>query len=232
MAFLADLFQFFFPRTCAVCGRRLTPAEGGLLCAACQLSFPYARPPYVPGSQLERRFWGKMPVVRAAALFRYHGGSDSAAPVLGLKYAHRPDLGYQMGRQLARQLLTTDFFSDIDVIVPVPLARVRQFVRGYNQSVAIARGLGDVAGLPVETRAVRRTVNNPSQTKYAAHRRAENVEGIFRVVRPRAVAGRHILLVDDVATTGATLASCGAELARQPGVRISVAVLGDAGGRR
>ncbi len=229
MSLIGDLYDFFQPRVCGMCGRRLLSGERDLLCSTCQLAFPYARPPYAAGSPFERRFWGKLPVVRAAALFRYRGGSSSASPVLSLKYARRPDIGHALGRSLALRLQATDFFAGIDLIVPVPLSRQRQRRRSYNQSEQIAEGIGRVAGLPVCTDAVRRTVDNPSQTGIDAFSRADNVAGIFAVVRPEAIAGRHVLLVDDVATTGATLVSCGSELAQVDGVRISIAVLGDAG---
>ena len=226
MTLLAGLASFFLPRTCAVCGSRLMPSEEGVLCAACLLSFPFIRPPYVPGGKLERSFWGRLPVVRTAALFHYQAGAATTRVILRIKYGHRPGLGRHFGLILGRQLAATDFFDGVDAIVPVPLSRARRRQRGYNQSTYIARGLSQASGLPVEENVVRRVVDNQSQTQVGAHRRADNVEGIFRVDHPERIAGRHLLLVDDVLTTGSTLVSCGRELARAPGLRLSIAVLG------
>lgn len=223
---LRSLFDFFVPRTCLVCGRRLTEGETGCLCTACLMDFPFVRPPYVAGSRTERRFWGILPMGRAATFFCYQSHTASTRVILALKYGRQPHIGRHFGFLLGQQLATTDFFDGVDCIVPVPLTRWRQFRRGYNQSEHIARGLAQAARLPVRTDLLRRKKNRRSQTRVGSHMRASNVKGIFCVPHPERVAGLHVLLVDDVLTTGATLTSCGKALAAAGAAKVSIATLG------
>lgn len=225
---LRPLLRLLFPEMCAVCGHRLEEGEG-VVCNACFASLPFTRFRGRAGNVVERLFWGRLPVVRANAYVFYHSGAASSAPVLQLKYRGRSQVGRFFGRAMAADLAGTGFFDSVDVIVPVPLAHDRQLRRGYNQSLLLAAGVGEITGLPVVADAVERVVSNPTQTRLHGREREMNVAGIFRLVRPEEVAGRHVLLVDDVLTTGATMLSCAGEVARAPGVRLSVLVLGLAG---
>ncbi len=199
-------------------------AEEEVICSGCFAGLPFTRMRGKKGNVAERLFWERLPVVRANAYLHYVAGAASAQPLLRLKYGKLPHIGTYLGRAMAADLLDTDFFQDIDLIIPVPLAQQRQRERGYNQSEMLANGVAQLTGLPVRTDIVERIVSNPTQTSLNPLERAENVRGIFRLVRPEAVSGRHILLIDDVLTTGATLTSCGAELAKVEGVRISILV--------
>ena len=122
----------------------------------------------------------------------------------------------------AKELQEHHFFDDIDVLIPLPLHWKRQLKRHYNQSHYICQGISEVTGIPVDKHVVKRTKNNPSQTHLNAHQRSENVSGIFQLIHPERIQGKHVLIVDDVTTTGATIASCAKELAKAPDVRISV----------
>ena len=220
------LLDFVSPRRCAVCGGRLAPTEHGL-CSACLLRLPRTATWLTPSdNEVARLFWGRLPVCRAAAFFYFERRSEAARAIYEMKYHGRPDTGYDLGRLAAAEMGAAGFFSGIDVVVPVPLARRRLRQRGYNQSEYIARGVASAAGLPVETRAVRRTVFTQSQTRLSHRERADNVEGAFSPADTNRLHGRHVLMVDDVVTTGATLAACGAALAGVPGVRLSVMALG------
>ena len=117
------------------------------------------------------------------------------------------------------------YFEGVDVIVPVPLARRRERRRGYNQSLMIARGIGSVAGISVDNGLLLRIVDNPTQTMRTAKQRLENVEGIFRAVNEERIRGRHVLLVDDVVTTGATITACADRLVAAGARTISVLTL-------
>ena len=177
------------------------------LCAACYLHLPrtalyldaYANP-------MARLFWGLFPVERVAALFYYEAGSAASDMVYKLKYHDRPDLGVDLGRLMGAELSPSGFFDGIDCIVPVPLAKKRLHQRGYNQSLALARGLSRATGLPVCDGAVSRTAFERSQTAQVSRwERQANVAEVFQLTDGAAVAGRHVLLVDDVVTTGATM---------------------------
>lgn len=215
-------------RRCAVCGRRLNEGEDEV-CAACLTGLPFTRFHGRPGNPAERIFLGVLPVERASSLLRYHPLERSRFVLLRLKYFHAPSSGIALGRMMARDVLAEGFFHGIDAIVPVPLTAQRLRRRGYNQSEMLARGMADVTGLPVETQAVTRVVERPSQTTLHGPSRRENVEGVFRLTAPDRVAGRHLLLVDDVLTTGSTLLSLGRTLQAAGGVRLSILTLALAG---
>ena len=142
-----------------------------------------------------------------------------------LKYGGRKDLGEIMGRFMAAELLESGFFRGIDVIVPVPLHPRKQRIRGYNQSEYIARGIAAVTGLSLDTSSVVRKRHTETQTSKSAYERWENVDGMFRLDCPERFAGKHVLLVDDVLTTGATTTACADAFRDVEGMCISVLTL-------
>jgi ComF family protein len=175
---------------------------------------------------MARLFWGQIPIERAAALFYYEAQSEVAQILYKLKYENHPEVGEVMGRLVARELHTCGFFDGIDGIVAVPLTRRRQHQRGYNQSLEIAHGIRAVTGLTVYDKAVRRMYFKGSQTTRGRWERNENVERVFELVDGKVLHGQHILIVDDVVTTGATAIACAKELVKAGDVRISVLSLG------
>ena len=132
-------------------------------------------------------------------------------------------MGETLGRLLAEELERCGFFENVDVIVPLPLARVRERQRGYNQSEKIARGIRSMTRLPIERKAVRRLSFSESQTHLEFRERMENVEGAFELVDAHRLTGKHVLIVDDVVTTGATVTACARQILRAGDVKISVA---------
>ena len=170
-------------------------------------------------------FWGKIPLEHATSCFFYHKGSDFRRILHQLKYGGRKDLGEVMGRFMAEELSATGFFSDVDIIVPVPLHPRKQKMRGYNQSECIARGVSAVTGIPVDTASVARMRHTETQTRKSSYERWENVDGIFCLRCTDAFARKHVLIIDDVLTTGATTTACADALKGVEGVRISVLTL-------
>lgn len=225
-SFWSRLVDLIAPRACVVCGGRLGIHEF-FLCGSCNLQLPrtnYADNPYE--NDMARLFWGQLPVERCAALFFYQGGSGPSQILYELKYKNHPEIGEFFGRMIAEEWNDTGFFEGIDLIVPVPLAKERQRQRGYNQSLHIARGIGSVTRLPIVTNAVSRKQFVESQTQKDRWQRNENVEGCFRLNDGSALKGRHVLLVDDVVTTGATICSCGREMLKAGDVRFSILTIG------
>ena len=225
-SFWSRLVDLIAPRACVVCGGRLGIHEF-FLCGSCNLQLPrtnYADNPYE--NDMARLFWGQLPVERCAALFFYQGGSGPSQILYELKYKNHPEIGEFFGRMIAEEWDETGFFEGIDLIVPVPLAKERQRQRGYNQSLHIARGIGSVTRLPIVTNAVSREQFVESQTQKDRWQRNENVEGCFRLNDGSALKGRHVLLVDDVVTTGATICSCGREMLKAGNVRFSILTIG------
>lgn len=224
--FWHQLFDLLVPRLCAVCGRRLSLTEQ-VLCASCNMHLP--RTGFQLTAQdnpLVRLFWGIIPVERAAALFYYEADSSVNDIIYDLKYHKHPEIGNEMGHLTATEFKASGFFDGIDMIVPVPLARKRQWQRGYNQSFCIAKGISQVTGIPIYNKVMCRTKFEKSQTKIGHRERRENVENVFKLKDADTIRGRHILLVDDVITTGATMAACARELLRAGNVKLSLLSLG------
>lgn len=217
---LVDFLHLFFPPRCIVCGRSLAPAEQ-YMCIYCRADFPYYGVVSIPHK------WRDLVLVEHLyALFEYEHGSPYRRLVHVLKYNRRRDVGVFLGRLLAEEYLRG---CDFDCLVPVPLHPKREVKRGYNQSRVIAEGIQQVLSLPIEDGVLLRVVNNPSQTKLKKRERADNVQQIFRVVDTERLAGKHVLLVDDVVTSGATIRECLLQLRTIPDVCVSVACLGRAG---
>ncbi len=223
---LKDIAVLFFPRVCPSCGRVIGSGEG-FLCTACQWEMPLTGFETQADNPVARRFWGLVPVRNATAFLWFADGSGFRRVVHSFKYGGRWALARDMGRWFGRVLADTDAYAGVDAIVPVPLHWRKVLKRGYNQSEYIAKGMSRSMDVPLETGAVVRRVNNRSQTQTATHsERWDNVEGIFKVTRPDRLAGKHILLVDDVLTTGATIGSCAEAIAGTvPDVRLSIATL-------
>ena len=225
MNILGDIRDFFFPRTCVCCGKLLSSQEESL-CISCMVSLPKTRLLNTPGNEMERYFWGIFPIERATALYYYAKGGSVANILHGMKYHGRKRLCRQMGCIMGTELLDSGFFDGIDFILPVPLHKSRLRTRGYNQSELLARGISDITSIPVITDALIRTHNNATQTHKSAFERWGNAEGLFEVTeKAYSLSGRHILLIDDVLTTGATISACLDALKNVDSVKISVVTL-------
>ena len=226
MNWWSRFLDFISPRLCVVCGRRLSPTERSL-CAVCQLHLPRTGFQFSPDDNpMAQLFWHLVPVERAAAFIYYQSHSEMARMVYDLKYRNSPDVGEDLGRLMATDMQLAHFFDGIDLLVPVPLTNKRLRQRGYNQSEMLAQGVSDVTHLPVVPKALKRQVFRESQTHLSRHERQENVDGIFVAADAKTLKGRHVLLIDDVCTTGATLMSCAQALASIEGICISVLTLG------
>lgn len=226
ISLLARVIDLLAPRECAICGRRLAVSEE-VMCGACNFHLP--RTGFSANAfdnSMTRLFWKIIPIERAAALFFYEAQSQSSNVIYKLKYGHRPDIAEDMGRIAAAEFARDGFFDGIDAIVPVPLAKNRLRERGYNQSVEIAKGMSAVAGIPVLTEVANRDKFVKSQTTMDRWQRQANVASVFHLRNGSLIAGKHVLIVDDIVTSGATIASLAAELMYAGNVKFSVASLG------
>jgi ComF family protein len=175
-----------------------------------------------PVSQL---LWGRCFVESAAAFSFYNKGSRIRNLIHNLKYKGIEEIGFELGKIYGSALLQSGFTENIDMIIPVPLHPAKKRVRGFNQSEVISSGLADTTGLPVNTTSFERVVASSTQTKRSRYDRWINVEGIFRVTDTESLKGRHVILVDDVITTGSTMESCINELLKIEGVKVSVVAI-------
>ncbi|MDE6099412.1 MAG: ComF family protein [Paramuribaculum sp.] len=203
---LCDALDVIFPRLCEVCGRTLMRGEK-VICLECDYAMPRCRCHSQPFSHIHQKLAGRIPVGKAAAMFYYQAGSPYVKLIHAAKYSGRPDVARHLAGKFAREIACDGFFDGIDLIIPVPLHRRKQLSRGYNQSFYIAQGLSDATGLPVggSLKAVR---HHPTQTQRGIYERWLNSQNVYVVDDASGLTGRHILLVDDVITTGATLLAC------------------------
>ena len=235
---LTHLLDCTSPRRCTICTRRLSANES-VVCASCHLHLPHTHfwlTPY--DNPMARLLWGQVPlaggqgeerpnnVERVAALFFYEPHAPASKAIYDLKYHGRRSIGPAMGHVAAKTMAASGFFDGIDIIVPIPLTRRRQWQRGYNQSTEIAKGVSLETGIPIGHDIVKRTSFSRSQTQLQAWERKSNVENVFTLLAPGKARGRHILIVDDIMTTGATAGSCARLLCKAGDVRISVLTLG------
>lgn len=221
-----EFVDFLMPRTCAACGGRLAVGEQ-VLCGMCSLELPRTYHALKPrDNELAQLFWIQVPVERAAALFYYKAQTLTSRIIYKLKYFDRPDIGVKMGRMAASEFMQNSFFDGMDCIIPVPLTRKRRKERGYNQSEMIARGVSSVTGIPLAADILRRTEFNESQTHKDRWERMDNVEDVFECADDGRIRDRHILIVDDVITTGATIIGCSSALVKAGASKISVMSLG------
>lgn len=226
ISFFSRLLDLLSPRLCAVCHRRLTISER-MMCCTCILHLPrthFARKPY--DNEMAQKLWGLLPVERVAALFYYHPHSDESRLIYALKYGNRPDYGWQIGRLTASEMMDEGFFEGIDVIVPMPITKSRRHERGYNQCEEFARGIAELTAIPIATDIVERHSFGISQTKLNHWDRRENVKNVFHLTNGEPISNRHVLLVDDIMTTGSTIISCGSELLKAGNVKISILTIG------
>ena len=221
-----EFLDFLMPRTCAACGQRLAVGEH-VLCGMCDFDLPRTNHYLKPyDNELAQLFWIQIPIERAASLFYYKPQTQTSHIIHKLKYFDHPEVGVEMGRLAATEFMQNNFFDGIDCIVPVPLTKSRTRERGYNQSEMIARGVSRITGLPVVTDAVKRTAFKESQTKKHRWERMDNVGNVFECKSPEHVKGLHVLVIDDVITTGATIVGCSTALVKAGAKKISVMSLG------
>lgn len=200
--------DLLFPKFCTACDRHITAGET-ILCLECRHTLPFTNMENIAENEAHIKFLTKLPLIHAAALLYFVEEGMVREMMHRLKYQGRPEVGRFLGILLAKKFSTTDWFNTIDGIVPVPLHHKKQNKRGYNQAEMISVGISEITGKPVWGKAVLRTRNTASQTRKSSKDRQENVRNAFEVRAREQLNNKHILLVDDVLTTGATLASCG-----------------------
>ncbi|MBE3085121.1 MAG: ComF family protein, partial [Bacteroidetes bacterium] len=202
-----DFISLLFPRLCYACGNHLLRNEN-LICTECYVVIPRTNYHIEKENPVAQLFWGRCLIEKAAAFSFYNKGSRIRNLIHNLKYKGIKEVGYELGRIYGLSLKSSGFTSDIDQIIPVPLHLSKKRIRGFNQSDIISMGIADVTGLPVDTVSLARITASATQTKRSRYDRWTNVEGIFHVTDPEIIRGKHILLVDDVITTGSTIESC------------------------
>ena len=222
-----NFLSLFFPDLCVVCKDRLSEGEAHI-CSNCLILLPKTNFHLQPDNRLEQFFAGRVPFERIAAYAYFLKGGSIQNIVHELKYNRNPEIGNFIGKLCGENIKDSDFASSIDLLIPVPLHPKREKQRGYNQSLEICKGISEITQIPVDSSTLIRTVNNQSQTKNSRFDRWKNVEDIFTLTNIESFQNKHILLVDDVITTGSTLESCAKEILKSEGVKISIFAVGTA----
>lgn len=222
-SYIDSFINLIYPKSCCGCGNSLLRNEW-FLCASCEIDFPLNPEIGLPQNEIMTVFDGRLPLQTANTFLYFTKKGIAQNLIHQLKYQDREDLGIFLGKRFAH-LLTPAFSTPPDLIIPMPLHPKKEKQRGYNQCNSIAKGLGEVLEIPIATDLVERVVANPSQTKLNRAKRWDNVKGIFKVHDYSSLKNKHVLLIDDTLTTGATLESCGQELVKNSNVKLSIAAL-------
>lgn len=218
--YLADVF---YPRVCIICLNALVRDEE-YICISCLNTLPRTNYHISGKHDLEQRFWGIVPIERVCSFF-YFQNEGVRMLIHEIKYRGGKSCAAYIAGCYAAEMMENGFFDDVDLLIPVPLHKRRMKERGYNQSSWIAKGIHEVTSVAIAEDVVERVVYNKTQTKVTKEYRWENVQSIFSLVNKEKIKDKHILLIDDVLTTGATLIECAKELQKEPSVRVSVLTL-------
>ena len=221
---LKDLINLLYPLQCLACRKNLHQNES-LICLECLFHLPRTNFHNDTNNAVSQLFWGRAKVETATAFLFFTKSGKVQHLVHQLKYSKKPEIGVYLGKLFGKDLRKSSGFQTIDVIVPVPLHPRRAKVRGYNQSEKIAVGMSQTMNIPVDTSSFVRRTNTETQTRKNRFSRWENVKEVFAVNNENALKNKHILLVDDVITTGATIEGCIRKLTAIEGTRVSVVSL-------
>jgi ComF family protein len=218
------LLYLFFPTQCPACDRAL-PVRSQYFCLPCGRQLQPSLMCMQKQNIFIDRMYGKAPLYAGASLYLFEKGGAVQKVVHRLKYRNRPDLGVRAGELFGRMLVQSPHFQDIDYIIPVPLHPKKEKLRGYNQSGAIADGLTEAMLVEQTTNTLVRQTHRGSQTQFGRLERYANVDEVYVVQNPQKIAGKHVLIVDDVLTTGATLGTCADLLLKAGAGKVSAVTL-------
>lgn len=220
-----EINRYFYPRHCSFCRTRLLSKELGA-CLQCLYKLPKTNNFDEPNNLGETLLSGRFPFQRVASFSIFTKEGLLQSLIHELKYNNQPNVGHLIGALFGADLLGSNFIAPIDVIVPVPLHPKKQAIRGYNQAESFAQGISKATSIPVSVDQLIRAIDNPTQTKRSKTERWENVKGIFEVKNTYIFQNKHVLLVDDVITTGSTLEACAIALLECSNIKISIATIG------
>jgi ComF family protein len=221
-----SLFHLFYPHNCIGCGSDILENEN-FLCLECINNLPHTHFAMHANNPVEKIFWGRVAITAAMSEFYFSKASIIQNLIHEFKYKGNKKIGLYLGSLIGESLLNSNRFH-IDAIIPLPLFEKKEKKRGYNQAEILFNGISEVMNIPIIKNNVIRIIPTETQTKKHRAERWQNVEKSFTVLQPEYLEGKHILLVDDVITTGATLEACASEILKVNNVSLSVATLAKA----
>jgi ComF family protein len=220
--FLADFIDLFYPRVCAACFGKLNKAETDI-CLNCKTSLPRTGFHLFVDNPVQKIFWGRIELESAFAYYYFTKNSKVQNILHHIKYTGYKELAVTIGREYGLDLKKAGALKKMDYIVPVPLHPKKLKARGFNQSEYFGMGLSEATGIPLSANNLVRQVHSSTQTRKSRFQRWENVSDIFAVLDPAEFDRRHLLLVDDVITTGSTIEACYLALKKSSNVKLSIA---------
>ncbi len=226
---LSDFISLLYPEICVGCGHVLL-AQEKIFCLRCEINLPYTHYENVNDNPIERLFWGKTKIENATSCFFFSKKSTIQNIIHAFKYRGNENAAIFLGEKLGEALIKSTRFKSIDVIIPVPLHPSKLKKRGFNQAEKIAQGISHIMQIPVDSTSLERSHNTETQTKKGLFSRWENVNSIFNVSNPEKIAGKHVLLVDDVITSGSTIEACANQILHVQDTKVSLTSLAVANG--
>jgi ComF family protein len=222
--YLSDFVSLLFPELCAACRESLVANEY-LICTDCLYNLPFTNFQLFPDNIVAQQFWGKIELEGAYSLYYFSKGGKIQNLMHQFKYRGMKQIGNLLGNIAGEQLIKNKVYSTIDMIIPVPLHKKRMIQRGFNQSLCFAEGLSGKLSAAVENNNLVRLTATETQTHKSRFARFENMQDVFIIKNPEKLINKHVLLVDDVITTGSTLEACGAQLLKIEGLKLSIATI-------
>ena len=219
-----DFISLIYPKICLGCNNPLLKHEQ-CICSICQFHIPKTNHFKTRDNNLQKLFWGKVQLNHAAALYEFVKDSPLQKMIHALKYEENKEVGIYLGKQIAYEIGESVFLKNIDYIITVPLHPKKEKLRGYNQSMCIAKGIQEIMKTEIDSTTLQRTVDTESQTKKNKYSRWENVGEVFQITDEEKLKNKHILVIDDVVTTGSTLESCVSILQQIKGIKVSIVTI-------
>ena len=224
MNFFSDLLWMLFPRLCASCDKALNTGES-CLCTYCRFHLPKTNFHLDQENPVAKHFWGKLPIQAAAAYYYFSKGEKVQHLIHQLKYEGKKEVGTFVGETYGMELKQSALFSGVQIVVPVPLHAAKLRQRGFNQSDFFGQGLSKALNIPYSGEALKRILATETQTRKHRYERFENVDRVFEINKPELLKGKHVLLADDVITTGSTLTSCAEAILELPETKVSIVAM-------
>jgi len=219
-----DILDLVYPKACAACDDD-KPVRGSIFCMACMAGLPCTNYHLIEDNPFERHFWGRVKIKAGGALYYFVPGGRAQTLLHNIKYRRRSDYAVKVGQIYGHQLVMASRFQNISVVIPVPLHWRKLRKRGFNQSQSFAEGLSESMGISVDLDVLKRRRSTSTQTRKSRSARVLNVADAFDLQQSSRLEGRHVLLVDDVLTTGATLEACASKLLEIQGLKVSLATI-------
>jgi ComF family protein len=221
---LHSFSHLFFPHSCAGCGNDII-SEKQILCIRCNSQLPLTGFELHNNNPIEKSFWGRIPIYNAMGLLHFTKDSILQNLMHQFKYKGKKEIGFYFGNMIGNAIIRSGRFENINALIPLPLFSSKEKKRGYNQSTILCEGISEIMQLPILKNAVIRTTATETQTHKNRIERWQNINGKFEIVNMSSLRNKHVLLVDDVTTTGATLEACAIELLKAEDIKVSIATL-------